>query len=307
MNKAKQIACVTGASGMVGSKIVNQLVFGGYKVRALSRNKYFYDPNVDLFFGGLDDKNVLETFLSNAQLLFHCAAELHDKNKMWEVNVSGTERLLHKASKANIQYLCHLSSAGVVGKTRDKWVDEETECEPQNAYEYSKREAEKIVAKGIDGCRVVTIRPTNVIDDTRPGTLEVITKRTKKNRIKLFFIGGECSHIIHVDNVAAAAIHFIELPLDTPECFFVSCDHEVVNTFASMWALYHQSSNQKNTINFNRPFYLPIIVPYLLRKIFKGTGNMGDVRYSSKKLISTGFRFPIDIENTIQRLLQSVQ
>ncbi len=114
----------------------------------------------------------------------------------------------------------------MVGKSRDKWVDEKTKCEPQNAYERSKWAAEQIVARGIDGCQVVIIRPTNVIDDTRPGVLDLITKPTPKSRIKLLFIGGECSHIIHVDNVAAAALHFIRKPLDTPECFFVSCDHE---------------------------------------------------------------------------------
>ena len=226
---------------------------------------------------------------------------------MWEVNVTGTERLLHMASKANIQYLCHLSSAGVVGKIRDKWVDEETECEPQNAYECSKWEAEKIVAKGIDRCRVVIIRPTNVIDDTRPGALEVITKCTKKNRIKLFLIGGECSHIVHVNNVAAAAIHFIDKPIGSLECFFISADHEPATTFSELYGLYNRLYHRNRNVQIHKPIHLPILIPYLLRKILKGTGNMGDVRYSSKKLISTGFRFPIDIENTIQRLLHSVQ
>lgn len=194
----------------------------------------------------------------------------------------------------------------MVGKTNDKWVDEETKCNPQNAYERSKWEAEQIITRGINRCRIVIIRPTNVIDDKRLGALEVIRNRTIKNRIKIFFIGGECSHIIHVDNVAAAAIHFIGQPFDTPECFFVSCDHEAMNTFSGLWGLYHQPSNQNSTINLNRPLYLPIIIPYLLRKIFKGTGNLGDVRYSSEKLISTGFRFPINIEDTVQRLLHSV-
>jgi len=55
LNKTKQTACVTGASGMVGSKIVQRLVSHGYKVRALSRSKYFDDTNVELFRGGLED------------------------------------------------------------------------------------------------------------------------------------------------------------------------------------------------------------------------------------------------------------
>ena len=75
MNKEKQIACVTGASGMVGSKIVQRLLAQGYIVRSLSRRKYSDDPDVELFLGGLEDQKVLDAFLRNAELLFHCAAE----------------------------------------------------------------------------------------------------------------------------------------------------------------------------------------------------------------------------------------
>ncbi len=165
---AKQIACVTGASGMVGSKIVQRLTLQGYKVRVLSRSKYFDDPDVKLFCGGLEDEKVLKSFLNNAHLLFHCAAELYDESKMWDVNVLGTERLLSIVKGTSIKYLCYLSSAGVVGRTNIRWVNEETACEPQNAYERSKWAAEQLVAKGIDGCRIVILRPTNVIDNKQP-------------------------------------------------------------------------------------------------------------------------------------------
>ena len=62
MDNSKTIACVTGASGMVGSKIVRRLVSHGYKVRALSRSEYSFDSNVELFRGGLEDEEVLKLF-----------------------------------------------------------------------------------------------------------------------------------------------------------------------------------------------------------------------------------------------------
>jgi nucleoside-diphosphate-sugar epimerase len=164
MDNSKTIACVTGASGMVGSKIVRRLALQGYKIRALSRSKHFDDPDVELFRGGLDDEEVLKSFLSNAHLLFHCAAELYDESKMWDVNVLGTERLLRLIKNSSIEYLCYLSSAGVVGRTNIRWVNEKTGCDPQNVYEQSKWAAEQLVAQGIDGCQIVILRPTNVID-----------------------------------------------------------------------------------------------------------------------------------------------
>lgn len=172
----RQIACVTGATGMIGGKIVPRLLDLGYEVRVLSRRKDFKIHQVESFYGGLEDEAVLENFLQNARLLFHCAAELMDYSKMWEVNVAGTERLLRIATQAGIEFLCHLSSAGVVGRTEEIWVDENTPCQPQNLYERTKLEAEKLVARLGSGCRTVILRPTNVVDHRKPGALDLPTR-----------------------------------------------------------------------------------------------------------------------------------
>ena len=303
---SKGIAAITGASGMVGSKIVQRLVSNGYKVRALSRSKYFDDADVELFRGGLGNEEVLKAFLSNAHLLFHCAAELYDVSKMWDVNVLRTERLLRLIKEANIQYLCYLSSAGVVGKTNIKWVNEETTCEPQNAYEQSKWAAEQLVAKGIDGCRIIILRPTNVVDEKRPGALALPIHGSFLNRLKVFIKGGECAHIVHAEDVAEAAMYFISRPVNTPQCFFVSCDHEPLNTFAGLWALYRTIENNRPVGSVRPALHLPLIVPHILRQLRRGKGNRGDVRYSSEKLISEGFKFHLGVESAVKQIISTL-
>ncbi|MCG2775822.1 MAG: NAD(P)-dependent oxidoreductase [Desulfobacterales bacterium] len=305
MHNSKTIACVTGASGMVGSKIVQRLRLQGYKVRALSRSKHFDDANVELFRGGLEDEEVLKSFLSNAHLLFHCAAELYDESKMLNVNVLGTERLLRLIKDSSIEYLCYLSSAGVVGRTHAKWVNEETICKPQNAYEQSKWAAEQLVADGIDGCRIVILRPTNVVDEKRPGALALPIHGSFLNRLKVFIKGGECAHIVHAEDVAEAALHFIYHPFDSPQCYFVSCDYEPLNTFAELWALYRAVENNYPVDNLRPVLHLPLIVPHTLRKLWRGRGNRGDVRYSSEKLISEGFKFPFGVKGTVKQIIKS--
>lgn len=303
LNKTKQTACVTGASGMVGSKIVQRAVSHGYRVRALSRSKYFDDPDVELFRGGLEDEEVLKSFLSNADLLFHCAAELYDESKMWDVNVLGTERLLHIIRKSSVRYLCYLSSAGVVGRTNVKWVNEETICKPQNAYEQSKWDAEQLVAVGIDGCRIVILRPTNVIDNKRPGALGLPMRDSWLDRFKVFLKGEECAHIVHAEDVAEAAMYFISRPLNSPQCFFVSCDNEPLNTFAGLWALYRTIENNRPVDSVQPAPHLPLIVPHILRRLWRGKGNRGDVRYSSEKLMVMGFKFPLGVEGAVEQLI----
>jgi len=291
---------------MVGNKIVQRLVSHGYKVRALSRSKYFDDPDVELFRGGLEDEEVLKSFLSNAHLLFHCAAELYDESKMWDVNVLGTEQLLSIVKESNIQYLCYLSSAGVVGRTNIKWVDEKTICKPQNAYEQSKWAAEQLVAGGIDGCRIVILRPTNVVDEKRPGALALPIRGSFSNRLKVFIKGGECAHIVHAEDVADAAMYFVSRPFNTPRCFFVSCDYEKLNTFAGLWALYRTIENNRPVDSVRPVPHLPLIVPHILRQLRRGKGNRGDIRYSSEKLMSEGFKFHLGAEGAVKQIISTL-
>lgn len=303
MGNAGKIACVTGASGTIGSKIVNGLLQRGYRVRVLSRNKQFDDRRVELFCGGLEDKEILRLFLSDAHLLFHCAAELKDEAKMWDVNVLGTERLLGIARECGIVYLCYLSSAGVVGQTDLIWVDEKSPCKPQNTYEKSKWAAEQIVARGIDGCKVVILRPTNVIDEKRPGPLSLPIRGSWRERVRVLLKGGECAHIVHADDVAAAALYFISYPIDNPQCFFVSCDHEPLNTFAGLWSLY-RACQRNYPVEDVRPIpHLPIAVPHMMRRLQYGKRNKGNIRFSSEKLLSSGFIFPLGIGGAVRQLI----
>lgn len=306
MDNSEKIACVTGASGMVGNKIVQRLTSQGCKVRVLSRSKLFNEPDVELFRGGLEDEEVLKSFLSNAHLLFHCAAELNDESKMWDVNVLGTKQLLRIVKESNLQFLCYLSSAGVVGRTNVKWVNEETACEPQNAYEQSKWAAEQLVAGGVEGCRIVILRPTNVIDNKRPGALGLPMRSSWVDRFKLFITGGECAHIVHAEDVAEAAMYFVSRPFNAPRCFFVSCDYELLNTFAGLWTLYRTIENNRPVDSVRPAPHLPLIVPHILRQLRNGKGNRGDVRYSAEKLMSEGFNFHLGVEGAVKQIISTL-
>jgi len=298
-----KVACVTGASGMIGSRIVRRLLSDGYRVRALDIRLEHDDPEIESFQGDIGDQQVLKPFLQDADLVFHCAAELRDETKMWDVNVSATETLVGLIEKSRVEYFCYLSSAGVVGRTNVKWVNEETECNPHNTYERTKWEAEKLVATSIEGCRIVMLRPTNVVDYMRPGPLHLPLDGSHIERLKVFVKGAECAHIVHAENVAEAAMYFVSHPAESPTCYFVSCDHEPLNTYAGVWALYQAMKAGQTGDGVRAAFHMPLIIPHILRRLFRGTGNRGDVRYSSKRILSDGFRFPLDLKATVKSLI----
>ncbi|WP_094603864.1 ADP-L-glycero-D-manno-heptose-6-epimerase [Sporomusa silvacetica DSM 10669] len=297
------VACVTGATGMIGKRIVSWLLDEGYEVRILSRKQLKIPAGIKVFRGDIVDSVVLDQFLHGAQMLFHCAAELQNQSLMWKVNVEGTKLLIESAYKSNLKYFCHVSSAGVIGATQQKWVDEMTPCNPGDSYEKSKWAAEQLVMMGIPGCKVVVLRPTNVIDEDKPGALALPQQDSWKEWIQVFIKGGECAHIIHAEDVAAAAIYFISKPVEHPECFFVANDDHKLNTFAGLWDLYRAILKGNRTEISTKRWHLPVAVPYLLRKLLRGKSNMGDVRYSSKKIESEGFKFQVGVDGAVQRIV----
>lgn len=305
MDRTNLVACVTGASGMVGKRIVKHLIDRGYKVRALTRQENLRNPDLETFHGDIRDSAILTKFLGKAQLLFHCAAELTDQSLMWGVNVEGTKLLFDLAAQAKIHSCCFMGSAGVVGQTDQRWVDELTPCHPRNLYEKSKWAAERLALQGVGRARVVILRPTNVIDDDKPGALALPRRGAWSDRLQVLLKGGECAHIIHAEDVAAAAVHSIFLEGTAPQIYLVSCDHEPYNTYAGLWSLYRACQAQQPVDNLRLAWRLPVIVPHMLRRLRQGPGNRGDVRYSASKLLSTGFHFPLGLKGAVQRLILS--
>jgi len=299
------IVCVTGASGMIGAVLCRRLVSEGYYVKALSRQKDFRLEHVEVVYGDIENSALVADFMLGAQLVFHCAAELKDESKMWRVNVGATERMLKLSESLGVKYFCYLSSVGVIGGTGLKWVDEASPCNPQNVYEKSKWAAEQLVMRGIKGCNVVVLRPTNVADEKRPGIFSLFQRASWVDLCKIFVTGGECAHIVHAEDVAEAALYFIERSGETPQCYIVSCDQEALNTFAGLWALYRAYRAGKAVDSVSPARHLPLIVPYVLRKLARGKGNRGDVRYSSEKIKKAGFVFNLGLGGAVRRIVSA--
>ncbi len=292
---------------MIGLKIKRALIRGGYEVRILTRRKADWTKDAQVYRGDLEsvEMEILRDMLRGASCVFHCAAELRDESKMWDVNVSATERILSLIPQSGVSYLCYLSSAGVVGLTKGRLVDEGSACSPQNRYERSKWAAEQLVARGVANCSTVILRPTDVIDEQRPGALRLPLQARLRDRMEVFLKGNECAHIIHAEDVADAAVYFMNSDFKNPAVFFVSCDHEPFNTFSGLWTLFEAIGRGLPIERTQRRISLPIIVPYILRRIWRGPCNYGNVRYSSKKLLDAGFRFRLGVEGAVRSIVAS--
>lgn len=165
---------VTGGTGFVGRHLISQLLTDCKSLCVFSRNadpeklrdlKNHFGNRLSFSFGDIS-KNIM--IPEKTTTIFHCAGIISDESQMKEVNIDGTRNIV-EAALDNGCRLIYLSSAGVVGKTKEHMISEETPCHPDNTYEWSKFEAEKIVLDGVArGLKARILRPTIIVGPGRP-------------------------------------------------------------------------------------------------------------------------------------------
>jgi len=131
-------AFVTGATGLLGSNLIQVLLARGYEVRGLVRSKekaakVFPDSKVEFVTGDMSNVQGFASHLDGCDLLFHTAAYFREyfqpgdhKQKFEKINVQGTVDLLIAAEKHGVQRAIHISSAGIIGRKPDGSPGDET-------------------------------------------------------------------------------------------------------------------------------------------------------------------------------------
>lgn len=171
---------VTGSTGFIGNRLVNELLHRGEEVHVLARSQKkvveLYRNQVTFFGGDLWDTYVIEEATRNCDIIFHLAAfaNIWSKDKMlaYKTNVTGTKNILEAALRNKIKKVVFTSSAAVFPPSQNGEVIDETFLLPKNfltEYERTKVQAEQLCAdyckKGLD---VVIVNPPRVFG---PGLL----------------------------------------------------------------------------------------------------------------------------------------
>lgn len=207
--RPRMVVGITGASGFIGSVLVRRHLEAGDFVRCLTRNPHARWPSaVNVIAGDLANPDAgLVRFADGLDVLYHCAGEWRDQQRMQTVNVDGTQALLNAAA-GRIGRWVQLSSAGVYGRHRTGVISEDTAIDPHGIYERTKADADDLVLergrqRRIASCAV--LRPSIVFGQAMPNQSIAQMARMIQRRL-FFFIGpaGASANYVHVADVAEA-------------------------------------------------------------------------------------------------------
>jgi NAD dependent epimerase/dehydratase len=172
---------VTGASGFIGSHLVERLVAEGADVRALfhynSRSDYglleLLDPatlaGVEIIPGDLKDGDGVRRAVKGCEIVFHLGALIaipysyRNPNDFVQANVVGTANVLNAALEYGVERLVHTSTSETYGTAQYQPIDEAHPLVAQSPYSASKIAADKLAESyhfSFD-LPVATIRPFN--------------------------------------------------------------------------------------------------------------------------------------------------
>ena len=177
---------VTGATGFVGSRLVDAAVGAGHRVQALTRRDMEPRLSVDWVRGDLDQPPTIAELVAGADAVIHVAGIITGRTAadFDRCNVEGTRTMVDAAKAAGVRRFVHVSSLAA--------------REPKlSLYGASKAKAEELVqASGLD---FAIVRPPAVYGPGDKETLELF--RMAKLGFVLLPPAGRLS-LVHVDDLA---------------------------------------------------------------------------------------------------------
>lgn len=162
---------LTGATGFVGSHIVEELISNNHTIVATIRKssnlKWIKDYPIQYEYCSLNDEEQLSKLLSTVDVVVHCAGVVRALNwdSYYDTNVIGTQKLVQVAlkNKTNIKKFIYISSQAAMGPSQTETPKQLTEKEnPVSYYGKSKLLAEQEVKKLEGQISYTIIRPASV-------------------------------------------------------------------------------------------------------------------------------------------------
>ena len=212
--KVKAIG-ITGASGIIGSKICQNLLENGYKLHVLTRNPENFKKNHNIKIYKIDllnpDKEKVSNFTKRIKFLFHLASELNDESKMMKTNYYGTKVLVDSIKNKNISFI-YFSSIGVFDFSKSNQINENSYKQQFNLYEKTKFLSEEYILKSHqkNNLKFIILRPSIILDLNMKSKIIDYLITLSRIGIKINFSKKIIANFILLDEVVKTILEIFE-------------------------------------------------------------------------------------------------
>lgn len=229
---------VTGATGLLGSHVVEQLRHRGERVRALVRpssdTAWLRERGVELAIGDLEDATTLLAGVEGADVVFHCAARVGDWGP-WSLFrravVEATGNLLVACQTAGVGRFLHVSSINVYGHL-PPGEGLLTEDEPlgQNLWWWDHYCRAKIEAEGlVRACPVpwTIVRPSWMYGPRDRNSFPRVVRAIETGQARIVGDGTNRLNIVYAADVADGVVRAATTPAAVGRAYNLSSRGDV--------------------------------------------------------------------------------
>lgn len=231
------LSLVTGASGLLGSHVVELLAERGDEIRAFVNGDagapVSQRSNVEIYRGDLRDPQTIRGAVRGVQRVFHCAAKTGPWGPLAEyeaINVRGLATLLDSSLEAGVERFVHVSSVTVHGNDVRGEADETAPYHHEpNPYSQSKVRGEQLLVEAIQnrGAPIVIVRPGWIYGPRDVGSFARFASLI--NLGKMVVIGSGTNHLplVYVRDVAEGIVLAAESPRALGKSYVIVNDERV--------------------------------------------------------------------------------
>jgi nucleoside-diphosphate-sugar epimerase len=211
---------VTGGTGFTGGRLAQMLKDRGDEVVTLARQgsstEKLTKAGVEIVTGDIRSRDDVLRAVKDCQKIYHIAAlyrsAKHADSVYHDVNVGGTENVLHAAETHGVERVVHCSTVGVHGKVKQLPVDENAPFAPGDIYQVTKLAGEMKAKEAIDrGLPVVIARPAGIYG---PGDMRFLKlfSTIQSGKFRMIGSGKIVYHFTYVDDLCRGFMTCAENP-----------------------------------------------------------------------------------------------
>lgn len=318
-------ALVTGATGFIGSHVVDLLLKNNIEVKCNIRHtsnlRWLKDKPLETVIASLNDKNSLIEAVKDVDYIYHIAGVTFAKKKeeFFKGNYEATKNLLEVIEKynPNIKRFLFVSSQTVSGpaKSLDEPKTEDMTCNPITTYGKSKKAAEDEVLKYKDKFPITIIRAPAVYGP-RDTAIYSVFKTVKIGIGAVVGLRPKYLSLIHsedlVRGIYQASIHNRTIG----EIYFVSS--EKFYTWDEIIPKISKFLNKKFVLKIRLPHFIVLTTAAISEVINQFTSKPSVFNYekgidfiqdywicSTQKAVEHfNYRQKVDIDNGLQQTIQ---